>query len=57
MYSANDNILRSVLGVFAAAALTLTVFYGAAGPDPRADSYAAAPTQAAADQTSGKLAA
>lgn len=32
--NSNDTVLRSFIGVIAAAAMTATVFYGAVGPDP-----------------------
>ncbi|MBV7256240.1 hypothetical protein KCG44_05515 [Pacificimonas sp. WHA3] len=50
---ANTNILRSLVGMIAATALTVTVFYGAAGPDPRADVYTASPMTAVAANTAG----
>ncbi|MBZ6380074.1 MULTISPECIES: hypothetical protein [Pacificimonas] len=42
----NTNVLRSLIGVLGAAALTVTIFYGAAGPDPNADYWAAATVSA-----------
>lgn len=44
----NTNILRSLVGVIGAAVLTVTVFYSAAGPDPRADVWMASATSVAA---------
>ncbi|MBV7256242.1 hypothetical protein KCG44_05525 [Pacificimonas sp. WHA3] len=44
----HSNTLRSLGGMIASAVLTVTVFYGAAGPDPRADIYMVDVTQTAA---------
>ncbi|MEE4349752.1 MAG: hypothetical protein V2J26_05940 [Pacificimonas sp.] len=35
----NSNILRSLVGILGAATLTVTIFYGAVGPDPNADAW------------------
>ncbi|MBV7256243.1 hypothetical protein KCG44_05530 [Pacificimonas sp. WHA3] len=52
--AANDtSIIRNFAGMIAAAVLTVTVFYGAAGPDPRAGVYTSI---AAADAAPANLA-
>ena len=51
------NVLRSLVGILGAATLTASIFYGAAGPDPRADLWTSTPAAQMAVQTSGSSAA
>jgi hypothetical protein len=43
----DTNVMRSLVGILGAAAMTITVFYGAAGPDPKADMWTASQVQVA----------
>ncbi len=58
----NDtNILRSMIGMIGAAALTATIFYGTAGPDPmgkdKAEYYQTAQVQIAANPSVSSIVA
>ncbi|EMD82955.1 hypothetical protein [Pacificimonas flava] len=53
---ANQSVVRSLVGVFGAALMTISVFYAAVGPDPRADEWTA-PSVQVASSADGAIAA
>lgn len=59
--ASDTNILRSMIGMIGAAALTATIFYGTVGPDPMgkdtAEYYQTAQLQIAANPSVSALSA